>query len=99
MSDKLDPLYVKYCRDQHYRFDWARKCDFKELSDDYVTVTLTKAEGAELQIVDVNSVWDELPESLSTTVFIARNNDRLYLVNTEGFSYCRYIAPVAIGEV
>lgn len=93
----LDLTFKKFCRDMHSRFDWARKCDFNEIDDDYVVVQLTEAEAAELQTIDVNSVWDDLPKSLADTTFLARNNGKLFLVNPEGYTYCRYIAPVTIG--
>lgn len=39
---------------------------------------------------------DDLPEEVSGGIFIARVGGSEYLVNCEGFEYCRYVAGVKV---
>jgi hypothetical protein len=38
--------------------------------------------------------FDDLPECLTGTLFLMKVNGIEYLVNTEGYNYCRYIGMV-----
>ena len=42
--------------------------------------------------------FDEVSDALAhQMVFIIKVGEKLYLVNTEGYNYCRYITPCVIG--
>ena len=46
---------------------------------------------------DEPSPFDQLPDQFADSVFVARfPGGKMYLVNTEGYSYCRYITPCTV---
>lgn len=51
-----------------------------------------------LELETDSSPFDELPDQFAGGVFVAKVGEKLYLVNTEGFSYSRYIANVTVVE-
>lgn len=88
-----------------YRHYFGRKCgSFKE-ADEVTRVTLPANEAAILGIFDADELgvadpFDDIPKALSNQmVFILKRGEKHYLINTEGFSYCRYTAPCTIEPV
>lgn len=77
------------------RHDFGRKLD--TFRDATKTVSIASNVYARLDHLAVeDDPFDELPERFVNSIFIAELNGKEYLVNTEGFSYCRYIAKVKI---
>ena len=49
------------------------------------------------KLLDVGDTpFDELPARLHRTIFVAVRKGKKYLVNTEGYSYCRYVALLKV---
>ena len=77
------------------RHDYGRKCG--EWSEADGTVEMTQELIDKLGVLEFetgSSPFDELPDQFAGGVFVAKVGEKLYLVNTEGFSYSRYIADV-----
>ena len=82
------------------RHDYGRKCcEWKECHRDPIIELPPEVYNA-LDKLDVTGTipFDGLPEEFADSIFIAVNGDQEYLVNTEGFSYSRYIARVSVDE-
>ncbi len=63
------------------------------------TVTLKASEAELLQTYTVPKGWSpfsDLPDEFADSIFIAQVGKSRFLVNTEGYSYCRYIAKLRI---
>ncbi len=81
------------------RHDYGRKCS--EWSEADGTVEMTQELIDKLGVLEFetdSSPFDELPDQFAGGVFVAKVGEKLYLVNTEGFSYSRYIANVTVVE-
>jgi hypothetical protein len=84
-----------------YRHDYNRKSDsFEEIDGPELIVAQQDADAMGVYDADalgVEDPFDDIPERLGDQmVFILKFNDVLYLVNTEGYSYCRYVAKCKI---
>lgn len=89
---------------QEYRHGNGRKCgSFAEVDNDE-TMVLPFSEAHRLGVYGAEELgvvepFSDLPKRLADQlVFVLLFNDKHYLVNTEGFAYCRYIMPCVIGE-
>lgn len=63
------------------------------------TVTLKASEAELLEVYTVPARWsplEALPPEFTDSIFIAQVGKSRFLVNTEGYSYCRYIAKLRI---
>lgn len=82
------------------RHDFGRKCGEFSEADHYPPVAVPAELVTRLGVMEMEEGDDpfmELPDRFADSIFIARfPNDKLYLVNTEGFSYCRYIVPCTV---
>lgn len=81
-----------------YRHDFGRKRGFFNSTDRPIKVPKEDAE--ELGIYDakehnIEGTFDELWEN-APLVFILNVDGKPWLVNTEGYEYCRYIVPCEI---
>lgn len=80
------------------RHDYGRKLGNYEDADE--TVQLTEAEVAKLPIVVIpesHGTFDDLPAHVRGLICIVDRGDaNLYLVNTEGFDYARYVAILEV---
>lgn len=83
------------------RHSSGRKCgDWSEAdSEEPILMGIEFAE--KLGIFDVSpasSPFDQLPEKFAGGIFVARirGTNKMYVVNTEGYNYCRYVAPCKI---
>jgi hypothetical protein len=84
-----------------YRHDYNRKSSsFEDIDGPEIVVTQQDADAMGIYDADaigVEDPFDDIPERLGDqAVFILRFKDALYLINTEGFSYCRYVAKCKI---
>ncbi len=82
-------------------FDKVRHSSGRKLEDfdeARQTVTLLASEAAQLDVTEVEDIWDDLPDKYADSIFIAAVGERRFLVNTEGFSYCRYVAKLRVVE-
>lgn len=100
-----DDLQTKLTEDEYnlVRHDYGRKCCDWDEADGQIEMTqeLIDKLGVLDMKDDVGNVYgpmDELPEQFAGGVFVATVGNKRYLVNTEGFSYCRYIANVTVVE-
>lgn len=76
--------------------DYGRKRDSWE-SNGTVVLKASEAEELDIYVVPDGVVpMCELPEAYQDSIFIAQVGKRRFLVNTEGYSYCRYIAKLRI---
>ena len=86
----LPPIQQKYAHGQ------GRKCgSFSDVDNDPV-IKINKADLGHLEVhaaseIGVETPFDDLSSNMPQ-VFILLHGGQNYLVNTEGFSYCRYIA-------
>lgn len=90
------------------RHDYGRKCfswddvdifkDDPDFEDEVVRVPSYLADRlGTFKVPEGQSPMDSLPNEFSDSIFIAELVDgRKFLVNTEGFDYCRYIAKLEI---
>ena len=80
------------------RHSFGRKLGDYAAADE--TVQLTEAEVAKLPIViipDIDSTFDKLPACVRGLICVVDRDDaNLYLVNTEGFDYARYVAILEV---
>ena len=92
------PLVAKY---RHSR---GRKSDQFSEVDHEAALPISAADAAVLGVVDAASIgvqdpFDDLPSDLARQmVFIIKVGEKHYLVNTEGYDYCRYIMPCVIAD-
>lgn len=80
------------------RHEYGRKCySWDDLEDDEVVRIpsyLAELLGT-FEVPEGQSPMETLPNEFSDSIFIAELIDgRKFLVNTEGFDYCRYIAKL-----
>ena len=81
------------------RHDRGRKCaDWTECHG-YDPIKLPQKVFRKLRYVVLNAQrmpMEDLPEEVVGAIFIGQHGGRLYLINTEGYDYCRYISPVEV---
>jgi DNA-directed RNA polymerase subunit L len=72
--------------------------------DDEAALPISAADAAVMGVVDAASIdvhdpFDTLPSDLARQmVFIIKVGEKHYLVNTEGYDYCRYIMPCVVAD-
>lgn len=82
---------------QRYAHHHGRKLDSFDQADDVVYVRrvdydlLTK-----IDLDPSDNPFTEMSLPRGDSVFVARHNGNEYLVNTEGFAYCRYVAQLRL---
>lgn len=88
---------------QAYRHNIGRKCSSFEEAEDDTHVTISADDAAVLGIYDADRMGitdpsaDDLPRVLTDRmVFILKRGAKHYLINTEGYYYCRYTALCTI---
>lgn len=87
-----------------YRHSRGRKCDRFTEVDGAAALPISAADVAVLGVVDAASIgvqtpFDNLPSDLARQmVFIIKVGENHYLVNTEGYDYCRYIMPCVVAD-
>lgn len=81
---------------QKVRHDYGRKQD-RWTSNGTVTLKASEAELLQTYTVPKGaSPFEELPAEFADSIFIAQVGKSRFLVNTEGYSYCRYVAKLRI---
>lgn len=83
------------------RHDYGRKCTEWHQTTDTVTIPSALAQMLGCYIIPHGSgPLDDLPPEFAQGIFIAFNmpTGELFLVNTEGYDYCRYIARLVIED-
>ena len=80
------------------RHGFCRKPDNWTDVDMTVTLPVHTAEKLKVMIVEEGQdPMDDLPDQYADSVFIAQFPDgEQFLVNTEGFNYCRYVAKLEL---
>lgn len=101
---KYDTLLDNITEDEYrlIRHDQGRKVgSFADVQNDEkieITADLMNRLGV-LDMSETDDPNDDLPEEYADSVFVARLPDgKLFLVNTEGYNYCRYVAPCVIAD-
>ena len=96
MSDReIDKLY-------RYKLDYTRKpLSFEEVDQDWINrVPVSTKDANELGVYYAEDLEIERPMDTfaipTPLVFVINYDDKTYIVNTEGFNYCRYVAPCDI---
>lgn len=88
---------------QQHRHTRGRKSStFSEVAGE--TPMVISQEDADIlgvyELLHVSTPFSDLPKELADRiVFVLNHEGALYLINTEGFNYCRYVAPCTIGPV
>lgn len=79
------------------RHSYGRKMD-RWQSDGVVSMTLDEIAmiGPAFVANSDATPFVELPEEFVDSIFVAAVGNELFLVNTEGHSYCRYIALIEV---
>ena len=88
------------------KYRHSRGCKRNQFSDvdDAAALPISAADAAAIGVVDATTIsvhdpFDTLPGHLAQQmVFIIKVGEKHYLVNTEGYDYCRYIMPCVIAD-
>lgn len=99
---KWDALDKNFDHDtlNNIRHRYGYKCvSWDGVKENYSNVVHVSQQTYDLLFEDetIGTPMDDLPDHLADSIFITRLADgRKFLVNTEGYGYCRYITRVVV---